>query len=362
MPHQKSGGQTSQWEIVAVVVIIVIVAVAISLARGRSGGSALGAAALALLAAVGAAALTAPPAMLASAACRFRAAVGGTAVECSCAAKNSRSKTKGPGKSGVARLGERGFDPALGTEGYANLSGGSGGRSSFCPSAHADADDAAGSNVAFAAGSGTIGGSSAGAAEFDATGPAGYGVEDIAPPRAYPGAVFAGRSAPPAGIPASVGISAAGASAAGEPPMYGVDGYGTPLGYLGDYRETSYANGNQNPRALRAASDVCDNSINHGPYTPRDLLAQVEYDLFGGSSDGDPLGQFAPPCGSGSLRDVSAAELATGDERIAREGTVRNDAARAAAAALNRRRDLDGLFREELVSEGDSIWWGRYEY
>ena len=342
-----SGSRATSWQIAAALLVIAVIAAAFAVARGlasAAAGARVLLIVLTVLAGIGAAALIAPPTALAAAACRLRSAVGAQPPALCRGAARVRRVAQGLHSS----LTESGFDTDLAGEGPRPRHRSSG----FCP----------------AAGSGEIAGGCAADAVFDATGPGARGADSLGAPIPYPGWVgvegggAARRAADaPGEPPVTTRAGAGGASAAGEPPMYGVDGYGAPLAYLGNYRETSYANGNTNPRALRAASDTCDNSANHGPYAPGDLLAQVEYDLFGESSEGDPLGQFAPPC-AGSLRDASAAELATGDERMAREGTVRNDAARAAAAALNRRRDLDSVFREELVSEENAVWWGRDEY
>jgi hypothetical protein len=50
-----------------------------------------------------------------------------------------------------------------------------------------------------------------------------------------------------------------------------------------------------------------------------------------------------------------------GDERITYQVRARNDETRVAAGTMNRRRDMDKYFREEVAEAEDREWWGRHE-
>lgn len=50
-----------------------------------------------------------------------------------------------------------------------------------------------------------------------------------------------------------------------------------------------------------------------------------------------------------------------GDEKMAYQGSVRNDATRVTAGTINRRRDMDKYFREEVEEAEEREWWGRHE-
>jgi hypothetical protein len=50
-----------------------------------------------------------------------------------------------------------------------------------------------------------------------------------------------------------------------------------------------------------------------------------------------------------------------GDERMANQGTARNDAARVTAGTINRLKDMDKYFREEVAEAEEREWWGRNE-
>jgi hypothetical protein len=73
-------------------------------------------------------------------------------------------------------------------------------------------------------------------------------------------------------------------------------------------------------------------------------------------------GRVAAPTGDAPCLDDEAndAEI-DGDERINYQSLSRNDATRVTAGTMNRRRELDPYFREELDQEEDSRWWGRHE-
>ena len=51
-----------------------------------------------------------------------------------------------------------------------------------------------------------------------------------------------------------------------------------------------------------------------------------------------------------------------GDELIAYQAQPRNDNTRVVKGIMNRRRDMDEYFREELTNEEDRQWWGRHDW
>lgn len=51
-----------------------------------------------------------------------------------------------------------------------------------------------------------------------------------------------------------------------------------------------------------------------------------------------------------------------GDELNTVQARSRNDAQRVTAGTMNRRRDLDKYFREEVTETEDREWWGAHEY
>jgi len=66
----------------------------------------------------------------------------------------------------------------------------------------------------------------------------------------------------------------------------------------------------------------------------------------------------AAPCADDEANDVEM----DGDELAAIQGRVRNDAERVIAGTMNRRRDFDKYFREEVEEAEGRVWWGRHEH
>jgi hypothetical protein len=69
----------------------------------------------------------------------------------------------------------------------------------------------------------------------------------------------------------------------------------------------------------------------------------------------------APFAAEACIDDEANNNEIDGDERITYQNRSRNDETRVIAGTMNRRRDLDKYFREELEEEEDSRWWGRQE-
>lgn len=62
------------------------------------------------------------------------------------------------------------------------------------------------------------------------------------------------------------------------------------------------------------------------------------------------------------LRTEADDDIVGGDERLVNNALGRNDPTRPQVGLLNRRRDLERNFVEELEEEEGRVWWGRSEY
>lgn len=60
--------------------------------------------------------------------------------------------------------------------------------------------------------------------------------------------------------------------------------------------------------------------------------------------------------------DEANDEAIDGDERLVYQAQSRNDLVRVTEGTMNRRRDLDKYFREEVEEEENRIWYSRHEY
>ena len=74
------------------------------------------------------------------------------------------------------------------------------------------------------------------------------------------------------------------------------------------------------------------------------------------------LDRIHSPAAAGACVDDEAndAEI-DGDELATYQARPSNDATRVAAGTMNRRRDMDRYFREEVEEAEDRQWWGRHE-
>lgn len=87
-----------------------------------------------------------------------------------------------------------------------------------------------------------------------------------------------------------------------------------------------------------------------------------------GDNEGAPAGNpfnrnrvsFQPAADACIDDEANDAEM-DGDELMTHHGRARNDPERVTAGTMNRRRDLDKYFREEVEEAEDREWWGRYE-
>ena len=82
------------------------------------------------------------------------------------------------------------------------------------------------------------------------------------------------------------------------------------------------------------------------------------------AAEGNPfaLGRLRPDVAAGAEYDDEANDdELDGDERMANQGTSRNDATRVTAGTMNRRGDVDKYLREEVEEAQDRVWWGRHE-
>ncbi|MFA6165792.1 MAG: hypothetical protein WC700_04190 [Gemmatimonadaceae bacterium] len=83
------------------------------------------------------------------------------------------------------------------------------------------------------------------------------------------------------------------------------------------------------------------------------------------ASEGAPYNHgrvaYPQPPEPGYDDEANDAEL-DGDELNTVQARSRNDAQRVTAGTMNRRRDLDKYFREEVEAAEDQRWWGAHEY
>jgi hypothetical protein len=68
-----------------------------------------------------------------------------------------------------------------------------------------------------------------------------------------------------------------------------------------------------------------------------------------------------PPRAGACIDDEANDAEIDGDEGMVYQGTQRNDPTRVTAGTMNRRRDLDRYFREEVEEAEEREWWGRHE-
>lgn len=91
-------------------------------------------------------------------------------------------------------------------------------------------------------------------------------------------------------------------------------------------------------------------------------------DATEGDADSVPMGNpyntgrvsYAPSAAACIDDEANDAEI-DADEHNTYQARSRNDATRVAAGTMNRRRDLDRFFREEVEEAEDREWWGRHE-
>lgn len=83
-----------------------------------------------------------------------------------------------------------------------------------------------------------------------------------------------------------------------------------------------------------------------------------------GAPEGNPFnrGRISAPSAADSCIDDEANDgEMDADELNTYQARSRNDAERVTAGTMNRRRDMDKYFREEVEEAEDRIWWGRGE-
>jgi len=103
-------------------------------------------------------------------------------------------------------------------------------------------------------------------------------------------------------------------------------------------------------------ADEFDSETDHRDRTEGDARLAPDGNPFNLSRIANEVA--AAPCDDDEAND----EELDGDERMANQGTARNDATRVTAGTMNRRRTLDKYFRENLDEDENSRWWGRHEY
>jgi hypothetical protein len=113
------------------------------------------------------------------------------------------------------------------------------------------------------------------------------------------------------------------------------------------------------PPRYRGAIDI-DEYDTEGEFGHRDRTDDdVDSVPMGNPFDSSRI--YSPTADGPCFDDEANDAEIDGDESAVYQGTHRNDATRVIAGTMNRRRDMDRYFREELEEEEDRRWWGRHE-